>query len=327
MFSNLPFFPEQASTVAPRVDALYFFLVSVSGFFSVLIALLVVYLSVRYRRRSETDRPAAIRGSLTLELTWTLIPFGLTMIMFFWGASVYVTLARPPDDALQMFAVGKQWMWKVQHLEGRREINELHVPVGRSVKLTMTSEDVIHSFFIPAFRIKQDAVPGRYTTVWFEATKPGTYHLFCAEYCGTEHSGMIGHVIAMEQADYQAWLSGGPATGSLVSKGATLFEQLGCITCHRGDSGARGPQLADLFGKRVQLQGGETVLADEAYVRESIINPTAKIVAGFQPIMPTFKGLVTEEGLMQLIAYIKEQAAEAAAPGPGAGRKARGPEG
>src|SRR5262249_18585020 len=159
------------------------------------------------------------------------------MEMFFWGAQVYVSLARPPDNALQVFVVGKQWMWKIQHLEGRREINELHVPVGRSVKLTMTSEDVIHSFFVPAFRVKADVVPGRYSPLWFEATKPGSYHLFCAEYCGTEHSGMIGHVVVMEPAEYQAWLSGGPPAAALASAGQALFEQLGCITCHRGDSG------------------------------------------------------------------------------------------
>ncbi len=307
MFSNLPLFPEQASTMAQRVDALYYFLLSVSGFFAVLIAVLVIVFAVRFRRRSPDERPAPIHGSLGLELFWTLIPFSLAMIMFFWGASVYVSLRRPPADALSVFVVGKQWMWKLQHLEGRREINELHVPTGRAVKLTMTSEDVIHSFFVPAFRVKQDVIPGRYTTAWFEATKTGTYHLFCAEYCGTEHSGMIGHVTVMEPAEYQAWLSGGAGSGSMASKGASLFEQLGCITCHRGTPDARGPQLAGLFGKPVQLQSGETVIADETYLRESILNPQAKIVAGFQPIMPTFKGLVSEEGIMQLIAYIKEQ--------------------
>jgi cytochrome c oxidase subunit II len=306
MFSNLPFFPEQASTMAKRVDALYFFLLSVSGFFAVLIALLLVVFAFKYRRRSESERPPTIHGSLRLELAWTLIPFALTMVMFVWGASLYVALARPPDDALQVYVVGKQWMWKLQHLEGRREINELHVPVGRSVKLTMTSEDVIHSFFVPAFRVKQDVVPGRYSTLWFEATKVGSYHLFCAEYCGTQHSGMIGQVVVMEPAEYQTWLSGAAASGSLASAGAALFEQLGCVTCHVGP-GARGPQLAGLFGKRVQLQNGQTVTADEAYIRESILDPRAKLVAGYQPLMPTFKGLVSEEGLMQLIAYIKEQ--------------------
>lgn len=304
MLSHLPLFPEQASTVAKDVDAYFYFLVGVSTFFGLLIAVLLVTFAVKYRRRSASDRPQAIEGALALELTWTIIPFGLAMVMFVWSAMLYVRLQRPPDNALQVFAVGKQWMWKLQHIEGLREINELHVPIGRPVKITLTSEDVIHSFYVPAFRIKQDAIPGRYTTVWFEATKPGRYHLFCAEYCGTQHSGMIGSVVAMEPADYETWLAGGRKQ-SLASAGETLFQQLGCITCHSGESGSRGPALANLFGKSVQLQSGDSVKADEGYLRESILNPQAKLVTGYQPIMPTFKGLVSEEGLLQLIAYIK----------------------
>jgi cytochrome c oxidase subunit 2 len=326
MFSNLPLFPPQASTMASQVDNLYFFLLSVSGFFAVLIAILVIVFAIRYRRRSEDDRPEPIHGSMALELTWTIIPFGLAMVMFFWGAHVYVSLARPPDDAMEVFAVGKQWMWKLQHMEGRREINELHVPVGRAIKVTMTSEDVIHSFYVPAFRIKQDAIPGRYTTAWFEATKVGTYHLFCAEYCGTEHAKMIGRVVVMEPAEYQAWLSaeGGTAVAAaaagaaadpratMIAAGEALFTKLGCINCHKQVGGALGPSLVGVYGHEVQLQSGETVIADEEYLRESILAPQAKMVAGFQPIMPTFKGLVSEEGLMQLIAYIKEGKAGAA---------------
>ena len=311
MFFNLQLFPEQASTMAARVDALYYFLLGVSGFFATLIAGSLVVFAVRFRRRPGNERPAPIHGSVALELIWTVIPFSLAMVMFFWGARVYVSLARPPDDALQVFVVGKQWMWKLQHLEGRREINELHVPIGRAVKLIMTSEDVIHSFFVPAFRIKQDAIPGRYTTAWFEAIKPGTYHLFCAEYCGTEHSGMIGSVVVMDPAEYQAWLSGAPSNASAASAGAQLFEQLGCASCHQNAPDARGPSLTGIFGKPVKLQTGETVIADENYVRESILTPQAKVVAGFQPIMPTFQGLVSEEGLLQLIAFIKEQGATA----------------
>jgi cytochrome c oxidase subunit 2 len=305
MFSNLPLFPPQASTLAAEVDALYCFLLGVSGFFALLIAVLVTYFAVRYRRRPDDPLPRPIHGSMALELTWTLIPFGLAMIMFFWGASVYLKIARPPDNALQVFVVGKQWMWKLQHLEGRREINELHVPLGRPIRLTMTSEDVIHSFYVPAFRVKQDVLPGRYSSVWFEATKAGTYHLFCAEYCGTEHSRMIGRVVVLDPAEYQAWLSGGPPAPSLASAGAELFQQLGCESCHAGVSGARGPALTGLFGKPVQLKSGATVVADEAYLRESVLLPQAKIVAGYDPIMPTFKGLVSEEGVLQLIAYIK----------------------
>lgn len=319
MASNFALFPERASTVAGEVDALYLFLVAVSGFFAVLIAALVVVFAIKYRRRSEDERPSAIHGSLALELAWTIIPFGLAMVMFFWGAKVYITLAVPPPNAMEVFVVGKQWMWKLQHLEGKREINELHVPVGQPIKLTMTSEDVIHSFYVPAFRIKQDAIPGRYTTAWFEPTKVGTYHLFCAEYCGTEHAKMIGRIVVMEPAEYQAWLTGTTTTAvaavpaakpedqqaAMAAGGAELFKKLGCVSCHRAQAGALGPSLAGLFGHNVSLQDGSTVVADEDYIRESILNPQAKIVAGYQPIMPTFKGLVNEEQLMQLIAYIK----------------------
>jgi cytochrome c oxidase subunit 2 len=203
-------------------------------------------------------------------------------------------------------------MWKLQHQEGQREINELHIPVGRDVKMIMTSQDVIHSFYVPAFRIKQDVLPGRYTTAWFHATKPGTYHLFCAEYCGTQHSGMIGQVVVMEPAQYQAWLTGGGVTGSLADSGQAIFQQLGCSTCHRSDTQGRGPNLIGVFGKPVQLEDGRSVLADENYVRESILSPTAKVVAGFKPIMPTFQGIVSEEQLTALVAYVKSLSQPAA---------------
>ncbi len=317
MFSSFPFFPEQASTMAPRVDALYFFLIGVSAFFGLLVAFTVIYFAVRYRRRSDAERPAAIHGSLALEIAWSVIPFGIAMFMFFWGANVYVSLAKPPDNAMEVFVVGKQWMWKLQHMEGRREINELHVPVGKPVKLTMTSEDVIHSFFVPAFRMKQDVIPGRYTTAWFEATKPGSYHLFCAEYCGTEHAKMIGRVVVMEQAEYQAWLSGvsgssapGGSEGNgpnMVAAGAELFKKLGCVACHLPAGGGLGPSLVGIIGKTIPLQDGSSIVADESYLRESILNPQAKLHQGFQPIMPTFKTQLNEETLMQLIAFIKEK--------------------
>jgi len=308
MFSNLPLFPEQASTMAKDVDLLFAFILGVALFFSLLIATLVISFAVRYRRRLASDVPEAIHGSLVLELTWSLIPFGLAMVMFVWGASIYMSLSRPPDNALDVYVVGRQWMWKLQHMEGRQEINELHVPVGQPVKLTLTSEDVIHSFYVPAFRIKMDAVPGRYTHTWFEATKPGKYHLFCAEYCGTQHSGMIGWVHVMERADYQAWLAkGGMETTALspVAAGEKLFEGLGCATCHRQVPGALGPALAGLFGSTVKLEGGQEVVADEAYVRESVLDPHAKTVAGYRPVMPTFQGLISEQQLLQLIQYIK----------------------
>src|SRR5215510_1375868 len=226
---SLPLFPEQASTVAPQVDALYYFLIAVSVFFSVLIAGLIIYFAIKYRRRSPDELGVPIEGSLSLEALWIIIPFGITIVMFVWGASVFFTLYRVPADALEVQVVGKQWMWKFQHIDGQREINELHVPVGRAVKLVLASQDVIHSFFVPAFRVKADVIPGTYRTVWFQATKPGTYHLFCAEYCGTQHAGMIGQVIVMEPAQYQIWLSGSVSTGvegSPVAAGQRLFEDL-----------------------------------------------------------------------------------------------------
>jgi cytochrome c oxidase subunit 2 len=305
MWSNLPLFPAQASSVAGRVDALFLFLVLVSTFFATLIFVLVLYFAIRYRRRSETEQPTSIHGDLRLELLWTLIPLGLVMIMFFWGARLFVTLSYPPANALEIYAVGKQWMWKFQHPSGQREINELHVPLGQPVKLTMASEDVIHSFFVPAFRVKMDVVPGRYTTTWFEATRSGDYHLFCAEYCGTTHAGMIGRVVVLTPADYEQWLSGGASEESVEMTGERLFQQLGCHTCHRADTGARGPALEGVFGHQVQLQSGETITVDESYVRESILQPNAKIVAGYQPLMPTFQGQISEEGLLQIIAYIR----------------------
>ena len=296
--------------MATRVDHLYFFLLAVAVFFSVLIAGLVVYYAVRYRRRSPGAIGQSIEGGLPLEIAWTVIPAVITVVMFVWGASVFFAEQRAPDETINIYVVGKQWMWKFQHLDGQREINELHVPVGRAVKLIMTSEDVIHDLFVPAFRVKADIVPGRYTTIWFQATKPGRYHLFCAEYCGTRHSGMTGEVVVMEPNDYQTWLSGGVPEGSLASSGEKLFNDLACNTCHKPDSQGRGPMLQNLFGRTQSLQNGTTVVADEAYIRESILNPHAKIVAGYQPIMPTFQGQVSEEQLLALVEYVKSLQAQ-----------------
>jgi cytochrome c oxidase subunit 2 len=301
--------------MAARVDALYFFLIAISVFFSLLIAGLIVYYAIRYRRRSEHAIGVPIHGGLALELTWTIVPLLITMVIFVWGASVFFAMSRPPDETLNIYVVGKQWMWKFQHLDGQREINELHVPIGRAVKLTMASEDVIHSFYVPAFRVKRDVLPGRVATTWFEATRKGRYHLFCAEYCGTKHSGMIGWLEVMDPVEFQAWLAGGTGSESLASAGSKLFAQHACNTCHRPDSLARGPNLEGLFGKTVQLQDGRTLVADESYIRESIVTPNAKIVAGFQPIMPTFQGLISEEGLLQLVAYVKSLSKAAPSPG------------
>jgi cytochrome c oxidase subunit 2 len=301
---TLPLFPEQASTHAASVDNLYFFLLALAAFFTVLVIVLVVYFAIKYRRRSEGDLPPRIHGSLPLELLWSVIPLVLSLITFYFGAKVYFDLSRPPDNAMEIWIVGKQWMWKAQHLEGVREINELHVPVGRPVRLTMATEDVIHSFYIPAFRVKMDVVPGRYTSMWFQATKPGRYHLFCAEYCGTKHSGMVGEVVVMEPADFQEWLDGGPK-GDLASQGEKLFTDLACNTCHLAGPSQRGPSLVGITGKTVSLAGGGSALVDDNYLRESILNPTAKVVAGYDPIMPVFQGLVTEEALQALVTYIK----------------------
>lgn len=303
--SSFPLFPEAASSIAHDVDLLYFFILAVCSFFAVLVSALVVYFAVKYRRRHPDEVGADIHGSIALELLWTVIPFVLAMVMFVWGADVFFRIARPPADSMEVFVVGKQWMWKVQHPEGVREINELHVPVNRNVKITLGSEDVLHDYYIPAFRVKMDAVPGKLTTMWFRATKPGVYQIFCAEYCGTQHSGMIGHVTVLEEHDYEAWLAGGRSTGTAVENGERLFTDLACVTCHKTDTTGRGPVLAGVFGSRVRLMDGREVVADENYLRESIMNPQAKVVLGYQPIMPTFQGTVSEENLMQLIAYIK----------------------
>lgn len=307
MWSGIPFFPERASTIASRVDALYFFLVAIAVFFSLLIAGLIVFFAVKYHRRSPDSVGANIHGGLWLEITWTVIPLMITMVIFVWGASVFFAMSSPPDETFNIYVVSKQWMWTFQHLDGHREINELHVPVGRPVKLIMTSEDVIHDLFVPAFRVKADVLPGRYTQIWFQPTTPGRYHLFCAEYCGTRHSGMTGQVVVMEPSEYQAWLTGGAPEGSLASAGEKLFADLACHTCHRPDAQSRGPVLDGLFGKTVTLQSGEMETVDEDYIRESILNPAAKIPAGYQPIMPAFQGLVTEEQVLQLVEYVKSR--------------------
>ena len=305
MLPGPPLFPEAASTMATRVDALFFFLIGVAIFFSLLIAVLVVRFAIKYRRRSPNAIGEVAHGGMLLEVVWTGVPLLLVLGIFVWGAAVFFAMSRPPDETINVYVVGKQWMWKFQHLDGQREIDELHVPVGRAVKLIMTSEDVIHDVFIPAFRVKADVIPGRYTNIWFQATKAGRYHLFCAEYCGTRHSGMTGEIVVMDPSEYQAWLSGGGSEGSLASAGEKLFADLACNTCHRPDSQGRGPVLNGLFGKTVTLQSGGSVVADEAYIRESILTPAAKITAGFQPIMPTFQGLVSEEQLLELVEYVK----------------------
>jgi cytochrome c oxidase subunit 2 len=309
MLTDLPLFPARASTFALDVDYLFFYLLGVSIFFSILIFALVFYFAVRYRRRTPHDKAEQITGYLPLELAWTIVPLGLALVMFLWGANLFVRHALPPADAADIYVVGKQWMWKVQHAEGPREINELHVPTGRPFRLVMTSEDAIHSFFVPAFRIKQDVLPGRYTTLWFNSTRTGRYHLFCTQYCGTNHARMGGWVYVLDPIDYQRWLGGEGGQTSMATAGATLFARLGCDNCHRSEDQPRGPALRGLYGKHVSLSDGRTVLGDDAYIQESILTPAAKITSGYDPIMPTFRGQITEDDLFQLVAYIKSLSA------------------
>lgn len=306
MQSQLPIFPEQASNFAPYVDSLMTFLILVSVFFSVLITAAIVFCFFKYHRKSKNEIGAPIHGNMKLELTWIVIPFFLAMAMFAFGAAVFVDYRHYPNDTLDIYVVGKQWMWKAEQPNGRREINELHVPVGRDVKLILASEDVIHDFFVPAFRVKMDVVPGHFNTMWFRPTKAGRYHFFCSQYCGTNHAVMGGWVTVMEPADYAAWLSGSTgAEENPVSAGEKLFSEKACITCHLGNGTGRAPSLNGLYGGTVRLADGSSVTADDTYIRESIVNPPAKIVAGYQPLMPMFQGQLTEEQILDLIAYIK----------------------
>jgi cytochrome c oxidase subunit II len=309
MSKYLPLWPDQASTMAGQVDALYIYLLLVSGIMTALIFIAIALLSIKYRRVPGREAEQ-IEGSMILEVGWSIIPFFIMLTFFVWGAVLFFQERTPPANATEVYVVAKQWMWKIEHMEGQREINELHVPTGQNIKLIMTSQDVIHSFFIPAFRVKQDVLPGRYTTLWFNATKAGTYHLFCAEYCGTQHSGMGGSIVVMDPADYAQWMAGGPAL-PLQDTGKALFAQLGCATCHRSDVQGRGPSLNGVYNKPVLLEDGRTVVADDNYVRESILNPTAKIVKGFNPVMPTFQGIVSDDQLNALVAYVKSLGAPA----------------
>jgi cytochrome c oxidase subunit II len=323
----MPFslFPDSASRLSGDVDLLFVVWCVISVFFSALIAGLILYFMTRYRRRHPEDVGANEREANWLEIGWSVVPLAIMLAMFAWGARVFFRIYRPPQDAVEFTAIGRQWMWKVQHPGGQREINEMHVPVNQPIRVTLASEDVIHSFYIPAFRIKQDAVPGRYTAIWFQATKPGTYHLFCAEYCGTQHSKMIGSVVVMEPQEYEIWLAGGATGKSMVASGAELFQSLACVTCHRagnvGDTGrvARGPALEGIYNRQVKLADGRTLIADDNYIRESILTPTAKIVAGWEPVMPTFQGQVSEEQLSALITYIRSLGAVGSAPAGGTG--------
>jgi cytochrome c oxidase subunit 2 len=305
MFAELALFPQQASTTAQAVDLLFFFLMIVCGSMGLLVAFLLIFFSVKYRRRpGQVASPPATNQSHALEWFWTLAPLPIFCLLFVWGAIVYFNAYRAPADATTVYGIGKQWMWKFQHPEGQREINTLHVPVGQSIRMLLTSEDVIHSFFVPAFRIHMDVLPERFTSVWFQATQEGTFHLFCSQFCGTSHAKMTGTVIAMSPAGYQQWLQS-TAEGSLALQGRKVFLKYRCISCHSADENARAPVLEQLYGKPVALRNGKTVMADEEYLRESILHPAAKVVAGYEVIMPTFEGLVSQEEIIELLAFIK----------------------
>ena len=301
---NSPLFPPEASTIAPYADALYFFLLAITVTGCLLVGGLVIGFSVRYCKERNPEA-TQIEGSTLLEATWTLIPLGLFLVAFVWGALLYFRIYNPPPNAMQVYVVGKQWMWKAEHPGGQHEIDALHIPTGRPVQVTLISQDVFHSFSVPAFRVKREAIPGRYTTVWFEATKPGTYHLFCTQYCGTQHSGMIGQIIAMKPDDYRAWAASSTSGSSLAQNGERLFASLGCNACHTGGPTSRGPNLAQVYNTRIRLQDGSTAVADEAYLRESILNPSLHIPAGYAPIMPTYQGQISEDGMIDLVEYIK----------------------
>jgi cytochrome c oxidase subunit II len=301
---HIIWFPSQASTSASSVDQLLYMLTTICGIVGLGVAAVLIYFAVRYRRRRDTPTPAEMRGNTPLELTWTITPMLIFIVFFVLGAIVYFDAYRPPDDATEIYVVGKQWMWKVQHPEGQREINELHVPVGQSFKLMLTSEDVIHSFFVPAFRVHMDVLPGRYSSVWFQASQPGQYHLFCSQYCGTNHAGMVGTVYVMEPADYERWLHLN-AEGSMALEGRKVFLKYRCISCHSADENARAPVLEDLYLRPVHLRDGATVIADDDYIRESIYYPGKRIVLGWEDLMPTYRGQVSPEEINQLIAYLK----------------------
>jgi cytochrome c oxidase subunit 2 len=297
-------FPAEASTIAPWADALYFFLLLMTVVGVILVGTLLFTFSLQYRREKH---PVAVQveGSTLLEATWTIIPLGIFLVCFVWGALLYFRIYNPPTNAMNIYVVGKQWMWKAEHPGGQHEINALHVPTGRPVQLTMISQDVFHSFSVPDFRVKREVIPGRYTTVWFEATTPGVYHIFCTQYCGTKHSGMIGEVTVLTPEDYQRWTQSSTSGMSLAQNGERLFASMGCNACHNGTAAARGPSLAGVYGSTLQLANGSRSQVNDAYLRDAILNPSQHVTAGYAPIMPTYQGQVSEEGLIDLVEYVK----------------------
>lgn len=330
--------PEQASTIAGDVDRIYYALTALSLIFALPVAILIIYFAVKYRRGANVDRTGALHESTRLEMSWIITLLLLSLGVFGWGSRIYVDMYEIPEDGMDIYAVGLQWMWQFEHPTGAREINTLHVPVGRTVRLTMISQDVIHSFYVPAFRIKRDVLPGRYSTAWFEATRTGEYHLFCAEFCGAEHSGMVGSIVVMEQSEYENWLntlpnqtgdaipqdsgaagaaSQGPQT--MTQAGEVLFQNSGCTSCHQMDGNGVGPLLVGLYGSQVELESGEVVNADADYIRRSILEPNAQIVAGYPAIMPTYADQLEEAELMRLVEYISSLGSDNGAQAPSSG--------
>jgi len=321
---SIPFFPPTASKEGEAISALYWTISWLAIFFGSIVLFGAIYLAVKYRASNESvRRDDAVETDLRLELGWTLIPLVLALAIFGWSAKLYGSIYAPREGAYEVFVIGKQWMWHCQHPNGVRENNELHLPAGRLVKATVISQDVIHAFSIPAFRVKRDVVPGRYNTVFFTPTQPGKYHLFCTEYCGTKHSEMIGWVYVLPPEEFQQWLAtgGGAAAAttalSLEEQGKQVFEGIGaCNSCHMNpNSAVKAPDLRGVFGSKVKLTDGRTVVADEAYIRESILNPGAKVVEGYQNVMPPYQGVLSEEQIIQLTAYIKSLAKEQPAGG------------
>jgi cytochrome c oxidase subunit II len=302
----MPLYPEQASNFAPHVDALFLYITAVCLFFAAAITATIIYFFFKYHRKSAEEIGVPVHGDMRLETAWLVVPAILALTMFAGGAVLYVDFRRTPMDTLDIYVIGKQWMWKVQQPNGLKEINELHVPIGRNIKLVMASEDVIHDFSVPDFRVKMDVVPGHYNTMWFRPTRIGRYHFYCSQYCGTNHAIMGGWVTVMDPSDYERWLSGtaGSAANPVVA-GEKLFGERACSTCHFPNGKGRAPSLNGVYGAKVLLADGSTVTADEGYIRESILDPKAKIVAGYQPLMPTFQGLLTEEQILDLTAYVK----------------------
>ena len=299
--------PIAASTYAPRVDVLFWLLVAMSGAIVLLVTTLLVWFSTKYRRGTKAKRGMLpTRFTREVEITWTVATFFTFLFLFWWAAAVQTANAPIPKHPVEIHVIAKQWMWKIEHPNGQREIDALHLPIGVPVKLAMTSQDVIHSFYVPAFRVKQDVLPGRYTELSFTPDKVGTFHLFCAEYCGTDHSRMTGGVVVMTRADYARWASGQPQGDSLADQGKAVFRRLGCSGCHAGSALVRAPSLANIYGTPQPMQGGGFKTADEGYLRDSIMLPQKDVVAGYTPVMPSYEGIASEEDVVRLIAYLKQ---------------------